>query len=368
MMDAKKESVLISDHPIYWFEDGSLVLDVEVQRFRVHRTLLSRHSRFFSMLELGLKGDTTNGSRERNKEEETPISALNRHALNHVVLEPKRQVRAQDVEVLLQHLYHDVSLGNDSSVAHVASLLRVSSPQQLDFPNIHKSARAVFEGMFPKGPDAFTHNHPLHDALPVATEFKLLSVRKAILYSLVSTTDFDVSGSNSGDNDPQYADTLEILNGASTPRDDQPERQPNVPLMIEITGTETIPDTSTPSEPSLPRKVLSPADAEICMTLMTRLISHFTPILFTPAATPHMACTDVFAETWMPLVIQPAIENDGVYKPLETLQRMKKIDWAELGLCALCVEDKRAEWAEEQSNIWNLMDSWLLPPAQVDNV
>jgi hypothetical protein len=92
---------------------------------------------------------------------------------------------------------------------------------------------------------------------------------------------------------------------------------------------------------------------------MTRLISHFTPILFTPDATPHMECTDVFADTWMSLVIQPAIEDDGVYKPLETLQRMKEIDWANYGLCASCVVEKKEEWTGEQRRVWELMDGWI---------
>lgn len=92
---------------------------------------------------------------------------------------------------------------------------------------------------------------------------------------------------------------------------------------------------------------------------MTSLIDYFTPILFTPPATPHMACTDVFADTWMPLVIQPAIENDGVYKPLETLEEMKDIDWTKHGLCESCVREKYEEWTEEQGNIWLAMDKWL---------
>ena len=72
-----------------------------------------------------------------------------------------------------------------------------------------------------------------------------------------------------------------------------------------------------------------------------------------------MACTDVFADTWMKLVIQPALDNDGVYKPLETLERMKSIDWDQEGLCPSCVMEKREEWSEEQRTVWKLMDSWL---------
>ena len=119
--------------------------------------------------------------------------------------------------------------------------------------------------------------------------------------------------------------------------------------------------SGTVSQNLLPCPILSRGDAEICMTLMTRLIEHFTPILFTPAATLHIECTDVFADTWMPLIIQPALDNNGVYKPLETLERMKSIDWAKEGLCPSCVVEKREEWSEEQRIVWKLMDSWLEP-------
>jgi hypothetical protein len=58
----------------------------------------------------------------------------------------------------------------------------------------------------------------------------------------------------------------------------------------------------------------------------------------------------------MSLVIQPGLDNDAVYKPLETLQGMKDTDWAKEGLCQSCVKDKHQEWTEEQENIWNSMD------------
>jgi hypothetical protein len=87
-------------------------------------------------------------------------------------------------------------------------------------------------------------------------------------------------------------------------------------------------------------------------------MEHFTPILFTPATTPHMACTDVFANTWMSLVIEPALDNGGVYKPLETLQDIIDIGWDKHGLCASCVNEKRDEWRREQQNVWAKMDQW----------
>ncbi|KAF8958059.1 hypothetical protein BDZ97DRAFT_1843891, partial [Flammula alnicola] len=97
------EAIVSLNHPIYWFEDGSLVLDVEVQRFKVHHTLVSRHSRFFSGL-----AEKKISSRSQNGTISAETPTLNDNHLKHVVLEPKRQVRATDVEALLQHLYHDV--------------------------------------------------------------------------------------------------------------------------------------------------------------------------------------------------------------------------------------------------------------------
>jgi len=60
------------------------------------------------------------------------------------------------------------------------------------------------------------------------------------------------------------------------------------------------------------------------------------------------------------MVISPAIGDNGVCRPLETLGRLKEIDWAKHGLCAYCVEEKRKEWTEEQMNVWDLMESWML--------
>jgi hypothetical protein len=51
---------------------------------------------------------------------------------------------------------------------------------------------------------------------------------------------------------------------------------------------------------------------------------------------------------WMPLVIQPGLENEAIYKPLELLQQMKDTDWTKEGLCQLCVKDKHGKWTDEQ--------------------
>ena len=45
-----------------------------------------------------------------------------------------------------------------------------------------------------------------------------------------------------------------------------------------------------------------------------------------------MAYTDLLAGTWMARVIAPTLEDGGVYKPLETLERMKGVAWKQEGV------------------------------------
>lgn len=61
----------------------------------------------------------------------------------------------------------------------------------------------------------------------------------------------------------------------------------------------------------------------------------------------------------MPLVISPALGNNGLCKPLETLQAIIELDWKEHGLCEECVQSKREEWKGEQKEVWDRLDSWL---------
>ena len=79
-------------HPIFWFDDGSIVVRVQDYLFKVHRSLLSRHSNFFAQSQ---SIASTSDLRED--------LAAN---CGYIVVE--RHVLVQDVEVLLEHLYHDV--------------------------------------------------------------------------------------------------------------------------------------------------------------------------------------------------------------------------------------------------------------------
>jgi hypothetical protein len=173
-------------------------------------------------------------------------------------------------------------------------------------------------------------------------------MQKAVYYMLVASTDYNFDSDPDSDTTPLFHDTGAVLAMPSVEQDTASMTK----------RSELLANSGNVNKDAHPR-ILSQTDAKRCTQLMTCLIDHFTPILFTPPATPHIPCTDVFADTWMSLVIQPGLENDAVYKPLETLQRMKDTDWAKEGLCQSCVKEKHQEWTEEQGNIWNSMDEWL---------
>ncbi|KAH8822754.1 hypothetical protein DL96DRAFT_1619073 [Flagelloscypha sp. PMI_526] len=228
-------------------------------------------------------------------------------------------VSLADIRVLLSHLYHDKPFSSQSDLDDISSILRITSPKSLDWPALHETARSALIQRFPGGPTPFTHNHPndpirLEAALELAEQFHLPEVSKSILYTLVQTCHF-------------YEDEGEEIV-------DKSEHSP-----------------------------LSPTTIAKCQHLMSSIIAHFTPVLFTVGTTSHMSCTEVFADTWMPDVIQPALGDDGVYKPLETLERLKTgINWISKGLCSSCLEEKKVEWTEEQETVWKLMDSWVITP------
>ncbi|KIY63777.1 hypothetical protein CYLTODRAFT_493629 [Cylindrobasidium torrendii FP15055 ss-10] len=96
-----------------------------------------------------------------------------------------------------------------------------------------------------------------------------------------------------------------------------------------------------------------------CKSLLDNIIADFTALLFTPPPASHMECTDVIADSWMSEVISPALANDGVYRPLESLDAMKQVDWKGLGVCDSCVKGKHEEWDVEADEVWRKLGGWI---------
>ncbi|KAJ3475222.1 hypothetical protein NLI96_g11974 [Meripilus lineatus] len=93
-------------HPTYWFKDGSLLIQVQSSIYRIHGSLLDRHSPVISTL-----------ARSSNPTYDLP----------QVHIPEERRVSVADFEVLLEHLYHDM---------YVASTLMTVGQQQTSVPYV----------------------------------------------------------------------------------------------------------------------------------------------------------------------------------------------------------------------------------------
>ncbi|KAF8591321.1 hypothetical protein K439DRAFT_1627045 [Ramaria rubella] len=223
----------------------------------------------------------------------------------------------KDVEALLQHLYHDKPLCSTSTFKQTSRILRAAT--QFDFPQVRNQALYCLEELYPSRPapfDCVRWQH-LSEAAQLALDCGATKVLPALLYAMVTTLDFDVE---------------ENLNGLSS------------------SGPSNIQKEAVPPVLDLNR---------LCIQLMNRIMEHFAPILFTVPTSSHMECTGVFADHWMNFAIQPALEDSGVYKPLETLKKVQEVNWKSLGLCESCYAEKKLEWEDEADDIWSRMAGWV---------
>jgi hypothetical protein len=82
-------------HPHFWFDDGSLFLSIGNDLFKVHRTLLYRHSRVLP---------TWPGSYDLA---DFGINTAGMDGCAIVAVPEDTHATAEDVEALLEHIYHD---------------------------------------------------------------------------------------------------------------------------------------------------------------------------------------------------------------------------------------------------------------------
>ncbi|KAH9966578.1 hypothetical protein BC827DRAFT_1264543 [Russula dissimulans] len=297
----------------FWFEDGTVLVNLVPSVYRVHKSILDQHSTKFASWVLDAKDPSALALSKTFGDHGTPIIAI----------PGELGIRAEDFEALLDRLYHDSPSKPEGSFHQLACVLRVSSPRQLGLASIFESANLDLAALFPGGPVPFTYRHRaehLEEALELAVRYGVESeTKKALFYSVTTSINFDPRS--------EYDPSGSEAHNAST-------------------------DDASPSE-------LSPRIIRICHRLLASLVADFTPVLFTICPASHMACTEVIADYWMNDVITPALADSGVGHPLETLARIASLSWGEWGLCGECVESKKVEWSETAKDIWEKVGRWV---------
>ncbi|KII84011.1 hypothetical protein PLICRDRAFT_436297 [Plicaturopsis crispa FD-325 SS-3] len=158
---------------ILWFKDGSIVLEAEHTRFRVHHTLLALNSPIFEdMLNIG-------APRGEDNVDDCPLVILHDSA--------------QDLESLLRALYDRRYFDPEEkqSLSVIASLLRLG--KKYEIKHLYDKALKFLTDDYPdtlKGWDARTHRISRHtgfafDVINLAREFDIHSICPAVFFDCV---------------------------------------------------------------------------------------------------------------------------------------------------------------------------------------
>ncbi|KAI0277708.1 hypothetical protein BGY98DRAFT_1097261 [Russula aff. rugulosa BPL654] len=293
----------------FWFDDGSALVSLVPSVYKIHKSILDRHTTKFASWVLDTTDPAALALSKAIDDVGTPI----------IVVPVELGVTIEDFETLLAYLYHDSSELIPPRRLYSTGL--ISSATRLT--SIFEIANRDLATLFPGGPAPFAHLHRtdhLEEALELALQYGVESeAKKALVYSVATSTNFDPTG----------------------------EYDPSGPESHDTSGK------------GAPHPALSPRTLHICHRLLASLITDFTPVLFTVCAASHMACTDIIADHWMTDVITPALADGGVGRPLETLDRIASVSWNEMGVCDECVESKKIEWSETAKDVWENIGGWI---------
>ena len=83
-------------HPFYWFEDGNLVIRIQDVLFRLHSSLLKRHSPYLASMD------------NIHPIETIPIVGAIDEPGTYILVGEDRGVSSRDAEALFEHMYHDL--------------------------------------------------------------------------------------------------------------------------------------------------------------------------------------------------------------------------------------------------------------------
>ncbi|TDL27697.1 hypothetical protein BD410DRAFT_760816 [Rickenella mellea] len=299
-------SVDFKPHPNYWYHDGSVVIMVEEQLFRVHRSFLERKSVFFGRL-------------FKRESDRIPISFPKVNCPIHRV-----NGRAEDFTRLLDALDDGLAFAtNPLSFSSLASVLRASTA--LEFHDLRAFVLQKFEKMWPDSFDAVTRVRRPHalESIVLAKECNVPKVLKPAMYELLRTPTLDFNS------------------------------------IVKRDGKENNQCLKAPKH--LP---LQPTDITNLIIAREKLVSEWVSIAaIRPEYLPcHLWCipTEKQDAAWSILVHKSRLFCDGMYDPICGLAAMVGFpNWAKHGWCEGCITRNQSVWKAKRAELWSKLDEWL---------
>ncbi|KAF9459069.1 hypothetical protein BDZ94DRAFT_1172374 [Collybia nuda] len=297
----KRPKYSYTQHPSHWALDGNILVQIELVRFKLHRSRLVKHSGYFRRVLEGTAGG------------EEGIMNLD-----------DTGVKVTDFEVLLDALEDFMDyFYTIPPFSTASSILRASTA--LSFDKYTSWARRYLTDMWPTSIDRLSTSRIPHaiESLALARECNVPSILKRVLYELVRTPRFGQNlPSIDGGVPPQLSPADVLVLGTA--------REELITLWIDVT---TAP-CSTGS--ALTKGLAICAGGAQNPTCTTRKEPRATSV--------HVR------------LVASGVFRDFLWDPVCGLQALVNLDWAGEGFCHGCVEMRRAVWRTTREKVWEKLD------------
>ena len=339
--------VTVRPHPDFWHPDGSVVVEIGNTKFKLHRSMLQKHSVYFASL-FQTRGMPSQGGRaylevevdERSPNAHIPVYRVSETTANDfvallTVIEEPMCVFAFYVPPTA---YFCTWVCNCSKYADeappmpiLAGVLRAA--RALSFDAQRKWAERVFERMWPATLDAVTDKPIPHAsvALALARTYGIHGVQKRASYELLRTPTL---GQSVG------APSTPVEDGAAG-ADAEMGVLPHADLLRLLHAREQLclfwAETAGKAPTEFPCLRGTESDRGPC-TVMSG---------------------DRVHSRWAELVHASGVFAQRTIDPLMGLQDLVDIPWRDEGFCRKCVAARVNEWADLKRKLWDSLDVWL---------
>ncbi|KAJ6560101.1 hypothetical protein B0H19DRAFT_1375960 [Mycena capillaripes] len=302
-------------HDVHWALDGSIVIQVQDTKFKLHQSHLAKHSPWFSGL---FDGQQVVGENYVEVEEDgtTPMYILSLPSLT-----------AQDFTRLLDGFHNAIIyVHEDPSFSRIAGILRAAT--LLSFPDFRNWAIRLLEDRWSPELADLTSKRTPHatETVLLARSCNVPSILKRAMYELVRLAGY-------GQNEREGVSAADF--------------RALVRAREQLT--------------SLWMQTVSPYSPDLMVCAAAARMPPADPVV--GAALGPLPCTaaDPLKSTKAhhKLVHESGISDDYLCDPLCGLEVLIEADWGAEGYCAACVDLRREVWSRRREKTWDNLNIWF---------
>ncbi|KAI0059211.1 hypothetical protein BV25DRAFT_1157099 [Artomyces pyxidatus] len=333
-----RTSSALNRHPDFWHLDGSVIVRVENTLFKLHRSRLAKHSKYFAQLFAAKgKGKQADSGSDADVEADDAPSMTDGMATYLV-----HETTVEDFERLLV-LFDDPIAHMDGPPPFpiLASILRASTA--LSFENLRNWAVRILECMWPQELNALKDEETPHAAetIVLAQTCDVPRVRKRAYYELLRTPMF-------GQEEPAEDDVILLDNDGNVQRDDVGTKLSAQNYATLVRAREKLNDEWIAAAAYAPSDIVCPlaikgrepdgsSKKQVCISADEQKVDwHWTTSV-------HK--TGIFAEDML--------------DPVLGLDNLIAVDWKKGGYCKECTTMRRNSWRKLRERWWASLDRWL---------